>query len=155
MRNTMKQIWSNVLGSGSKRRFLVLGLVALNFISRAQQKVDVNYINDQVSKVTEYTLLTLLRSDNTAPKDSLEKWQMGHLKNLFQLHLDKKISIFGPIGNDPSLTGIIIFNTADTLLIRKQLQGDPFIHNHILSYKLYKWYGIPDQRLMPLAEIKK
>jgi hypothetical protein len=58
-----------------------------------------------------------------------------------------KISIFGPAVNDSRLTGIIIFNTTDQSLIKKELEGDPYIKSGHLKYELYTWFSLPGQKL--------
>ena len=80
-------------------RIGILVLIMFSFtFSFGQQNVDEKYINEQIGKVNEYILLTYGLGQPTAPKDSVDKWKMGHLNLLFQLQADGKISFFGPVG---------------------------------------------------------
>ena len=63
----------------------------------SQQKVDKDYVGLQVMQGSEYTLLILKSTGNPFPKDSIDGWRMQHLQNLFQMHVDKKTSVFGPV----------------------------------------------------------
>jgi uncharacterized protein YciI len=116
----------------------------------AQQKIDKDYVGLQVMQGNPYTLLILKPTGYMPPSDSISSWQMKHLINLFQMHADKKSSVFGPV-TDPKadIGGIIIFNTTDTVKIKSWIAEDPFIKNKVFSYQLYPWFSIPDQRLLP------
>ena len=121
----------------------------------AQQSVDEKYINEQIGKVNEYILLTYGLGQPAAPSDSVAKWQKGHLKVLFQLQVDGKISFFGPVGKDPSIVGIAIFNTNDEALVKQYIEKDPFVRNNVLTYKLSKWWAVPEQKLLPSSSNNK
>lgn len=121
----------------------------------AQQSVDEKYINEQIGRVNEYILLTYGLGQPTAPSDSVAKWKNGHLKVLFQLQVDGKISFFGPVGKDPSIVGIAIFNTNDEALVKQYIEKDPFIRNNVLTYKLSKWWSVPEQKLLPSSSNNK
>jgi hypothetical protein len=71
------------------------------------------------------------------------------------MHVDGKSSVFGPV-TDPKadVGGIIIFNTSDTLQIKSWMAQDPLISNKIFTYKLYPWFSIPDQKLLPTVKTK-
>ena len=142
----------------NQRVYRIAIIIAAMFsttVSLSQQNVDQKYINEQIGKVNEYTLLTYGLGQPTAPNDSIDKWKMGHLKLLFQLQVDGKISFFGPVAKDPSIVGIAIFNTNDEVLVKQYVEKDPFIRNGVLTYKLSKWYGVPDQKLLPSSSGNK
>ena len=105
--------------------------------------------------MNEYILLTYGLGQPTASKDSVDKWKMGHLKLMFQLQADGKISFFGPVAKDPAIVGIAIFNTSDESLVKQYVEKDPFIRNSVLTYKLGKWYAVPEQKLLPSASSNK
>ena len=134
---------------------IIIAAMFSTTVSLSQQNVDQKYINEQIGKVNEYTLLTYGLGQPTAPNDSIDKWKMGHLKLLFQLQVDGKISFFGPVAKDPSIVGIAIFNTNDEVLVKQYVEKDPFIRNGVLTYKLSKWYGVPDQKLLPSSSGNK
>jgi len=129
---------------------LVILLVA-DLDAEAQVTIDEKYVQEQISKVHEYTLLVWHLSNTQAPKDSIQKWKNDHLRILFQLQAENKVSFFGPITNNKSMVGIAVFNTADTELVNKQIERDPLVENKFLTYTLCKWYSVPDQKLQPTS----
>jgi hypothetical protein len=127
------------------------------FISvHAQPKIDKDYVGLQIMQGNAYTLMILKPTGYMPPNDSIGNWQMKHLMNLFQMHADKKSSVFGPV-TDPKadVGGIIIFNTTDTVKIKSWLADDPFIKNRVFSYHFYPWFSIPDQKLLPSEKPKQ
>lgn len=122
---------------------------------QAQQKIDNEYVALQIMQGHAYTL-AVLKPTGYLPYDSLRTWSMVHLINLFQMHADKKTSIFGPV-TDPNadVGGIIIFNSTDTTAIKSWIAEDPLIKHKVFSYRLYPWFSIPDQRLLPTAPPKQ
>lgn len=137
-----------------KYALALLSVIVFN-LAFAQQKVDKDYVGLQIMQGNPYTLLVLKPTGYMPPNDSLRSWQMKHLINLFQIHADQKSSVFGPV-TDPSadISGIIIFNSSDTTQINSWMADDPFIKNKVFSYKLYPWFSIPDQKLLPTVKPK-
>ena len=133
---------------------LFITFSATNY-SYAQKAVDEKYINEQMGKRNEYTLLIYGPGQRSAPSDSVDRWRTKHIKLLFQLQADGKISFFGPVGKDPSILGMAIFNTNDEVLVKQYIEKDPFIRNNVLTYKLSKWYCVPDQKLLPSTASNK
>ena len=132
------------------RNAAVLGMLLACFgFCHAQHNVDEKYIADQIGQVDEYTLLFWSLAPNTAPRDSVDKWKMAHLKILFELQAEGKISFFGPVAKDPSIVGIAVFNTSDHSMVKQYVEKDPFVRNNVLTYRLSKWYCVPDQKLLP------
>lgn len=114
------------------------------------QKADKDYIGLQIMQGNEYTLMVLKPTGKDFPKDSIDNWRMQHLQGLFQLHLDKKTSVFGPVTDPKSdVTGIIVFNTTDTGKVKMMMADDPFVKHGIFSYQLYPWFSVPGQTLLP------
>jgi uncharacterized protein YciI len=124
-------------------------------LCHAQQKVDEKYINEQIGMVNEYTLLTYGLAQTSAPKDSVDKWKMGHLKLLFQLQVEGQISFFGPVSKDPSIVGIAVFNMSDEAAVKQLIEKDPFVRNNVLTYKLSKFYAVPERKLLPSVSTNK
>lgn len=133
---------------------LVLLVVIFSGSLYAQQKIDKDFVGLQIMQGHPYTLM-ILKPTGYLPKDSLNDWSMKHLINLFQMHADRKSSVFGPV-TDPKadVGGIIIFNTTDTLKIKSWMAQDPLISNKIFTYNLYPWFSIPDQKLLPTVKPK-
>ncbi|MBA4057158.1 MAG: hypothetical protein C0490_20765 [Marivirga sp.] len=44
--------------------------------------------------------------------------------------------IHGPITEDPEMTGIVLFNTTESTMIRKEMEKDPYISHQVLDYKI-------------------
>lgn len=132
------------------RKAAVLAMLLGSFaLCHAQPNVDEKYIADQIGRVNEYTLLFWSLAPNTAPMDSVDKWKMAHLKILFELQAQGKISFFGPVAKDPSIVGIAVFNTSDQSVVKEYAEKDPFVKNNVLTYRLSKWYCVPNQKLLP------
>jgi len=132
-----------------KKISLLIPILFIALFTNAQQKVDGPYISSQIDKGAQYTLVLLTASGGEPPKDSAMSWQAQHLQNLFQLHLEKKISVFGPVtgANPDNLSGIIIFNSTDQNEIKKWISHDPFVAKGIVLLKFYQWFSIPGQQL--------
>ena len=128
--------------------FVFILLISVQSIF-AQQQADGPYINSQIEKGAPYTLALLVHTGLQPNKDSAAAWHMLHLQNMFQLHLDKKISVFGPVTgeNADSLAGMIVFNSSDEALINKWMSKDPYLVNKVMTLKYYKWFSIPGQQL--------
>jgi len=102
----------------------------------------------KVAKGKIYTLV-FLKSGKNIPKKSraAQQMQIEHLTNLFALEQQPKISIFGPVTNDPKLRGIIVFNTTNKEMIIEELNNDPYIKAGYLKYELPDWFSIPGQKI--------
>ena len=140
-----------------KRTGFLLITILTSLLSSAQQKADGPYISSQIDKGAQYTLVLLTASGGEPPKDSAMSWQSQHLQNLFQLHLEKKISVFGPVtgANPDNLSGIIIFNSTDQNEIKKWISHDPFVAKGIVLLKFYQWFSIPGQQLEAIGKPQK
>ncbi len=132
-----------------KKVKLLTLFILISLLSMSQQKADGPYISSQIEKGAQYTLVLLTASGAEPPKDSAMSWQTQHLQNLFQLHIEKKISVFGPVtgANPDNLSGIIIFNSTDQNEIKKWISHDPFVAKGIVLLKFYQWFSIPGQQL--------
>ena len=80
------------------------------------------------------------------PQEEADRIQREHLRYLFQLHAEGKLLINGPI-DDPVLRGISIFDTTDKEEVKRLSDADPAVKSGRLVYEIYKWFGIPGQRL--------
>ena len=133
-----------------KFRFLFLVSILLLTANIAlAQKLTIDSVMHKVSKGKPF-LLVFLKTGKPLPKDQavVSKMQADHLVHLFQLERDGKISVFGPVSNDTSMIrGIIIFNSPDPEVARKDLDADPYIRQGYLEYELYNWFSIPGQKL--------
>lgn len=131
-----------------KRLLLICILSILSSVTFAQNKMTNEAIMEKVSKGKPFTLV-FLKAGDAKPAEGVDvrQMQMDHLAGLFQMEKDGKISIFGPVNNDPVLRGIIIFNTTDKEAIKRQLSVDPFIKSGLMKYEMLDWFSIPGQKL--------
>jgi uncharacterized protein YciI len=132
-----------------RKMFLIAATLLLYSISvNAQSKMTNEEIMAKVSTGRPFTLV-ILKKGATVPTDMalVGKLQMEHLANLFQMEKEGKISVFGPVNNDEKLQGIIIFNSTDKELIKKELSQDPFIKAGYMAFDLFEWFSIPGQKI--------
>ena len=102
----------------------------------------------KVAKGKVYTLV-FLKSGKKIPTKSqaAQQMQVNHLVHLFNMEAEGKISIFGPVTNDPKLIGIIVFNSTNKERIEEDLKNDPYIRSGYLKYELLNWFSIPGQTI--------
>ena len=102
-----------------------------------------------VGRGKAYILLFLKTGPTPPPSDEMEvnRLQMEHLAYLFQLQKEGKSSVFGPVTNDQTLRGIIIFNTANKEEVQQWMADDPWIKAGCLGYELHELFSIPGQQI--------
>jgi len=76
-----------------------------------------------------------------------DRIQAEHLRYLFQLRAAGKLLINGPVLDDPVLKGVSIFNATDADEVRALSEADPAVKAGRLVYEIYRWFGIPGDRL--------
>ena len=132
-----------------KKKFIVTTiLLCALFPAFSQNRLTGDSVMAKIAKGKLYTLV-FLKSGKKIPTKSQEAQQMqiNHLINLFTMEQAGKISIFGPVTNDPKLRGIIVFNSTDQEYIKRELENDPYIRAGYLKYELFSWFSIPGQKL--------
>lgn len=131
-----------------KKELLITALLFFGILSGYSQKLTPDSVMSKVAKGKPYTLV-FLKSGKAIPKksQSAQQMQIDHLTNLFTLEQEGKVSIFGPVINDPKLRGIIVFNSTDRESIIKELNNDPYIKSGYLKYELLDWFSIPGQTI--------
>ena len=132
-----------------KKKFIVTAvLFCALFPAFSQNRLTGDSVMAKIAKGKLYTLV-FLKSGKKIPTKSQEAQQMqiNHLINLFTMEQAGKISIFGPVTNDPKLRGIIVFNSTDQEYIKRELDNDPYIRSGYLKYELMNWFSIPGQKL--------
>jgi uncharacterized protein YciI len=114
----------------------------------SQNKLTGDSVMARVAKGKLYTLVFLKAGKKIPTKsEGAQQMQINHLINLFTLEQEGKISIFGPVTNDPKLRGIIVFNSTDYEYIKSELNNDPYIKAGYLKYELLNWFSIPGQKI--------
>lgn len=131
-----------------KKILVLIPCLLLALMVTSQSKATVDSVMAKVAKGKIYTLV-FLKSGKNIPKKSqaAQQMQIAHLTNLFALEQQGKISIFGPVTNDPKLRGIIVFNTTNKEAIKEELSNDPYIKAGYLKYELLDWFSIPGQKI--------
>ena len=131
-----------------KKELIITALLFFGILSGYSQKLTADSVMARVAKGKPYTLV-FLKSGKAIPKKSpsAQQMQIDHLTNLFTLEQEGKISIFGPVINDPKLRGIIVFNSTNKEAIINELNNDPYIKSGYLKYELLDWFSIPGQKI--------
>ena len=105
---------------------------------------DPGVIEQRVAAGKSFTLLHLFEGRPLeADEAEVNRLQFAHLAFLFRLLDEKKISIFGPVTDDPKIRGIIIWNTTDRAIIEKEMQEDVYIRDGYLTYGLTNLFTLP------------
>jgi hypothetical protein len=132
-----------------KKKFVIVIILLFGILLvNAQTKLTVDSVMAKVAKGKNYTLV-FLKSGKKIPTKSqaAQQMQVNHLVNLFNMEAEGKISIFGPVTNDPKLRGIIVFNSTDQEYIKSELNKDPYINAGYLKYEMLNWFSIPGQKI--------
>ncbi len=90
-----------------------------------------------------YTFVALKTGQNhIADRDSMQSLMRGHLDNISRLAEAGEIILAGPYGkNEMNFRGLFVFNSTDTIAVRKMLNSDPAIATGIFDAILIPWYG--------------
>lgn len=101
-------------------------------------------IMEQVSKGRQYIFVFLKKGDTpeTNP-DEMQALQMEHLKFLFTLKEEGKISVFGPFLEGGDLEGFAIFDETDLEKVKIIMDTEPLMKLGMLKYDMVKWFGLP------------
>ncbi|HVG42534.1 MAG TPA: YciI family protein [Chitinophagaceae bacterium] len=112
------------------------------------QEITTDEVLQKVAAGKPYTLLVLING-LPLPNDeaAVKQMQLQHLTHLFVLEQKGETSVFGPISNDKTFGGLIIFNTTDKERIKNLMKDDPFIKGGHFKYELYDFFSIPGQQL--------
>lgn len=131
-----------------KKCLILIPCILISFLVRSQSKATVDSVMAKVAKGKIYTLV-FLKSGKKIPQktQAAQQMQIAHLTHLFTLEQQGKISIFGPVTNDPKLRGIIVFNTTNKEKIMEELNNDPYIKAGYLKFELLDWFSIPGQKI--------
>jgi hypothetical protein len=132
-----------------KKKIIIIILLLCGILpAYSQNKLRPDTVMARVARGKPYTLV-LLKSGKRIPTktEAAQQMQIDHLTNLFTMEQEGKISIFGPVINEPKLREIIVFNSTDEEYIKKELGNDPYIKGGYLKYDLLNWFSIPGQKL--------
>ena len=124
---------------------LVVVLISAT-LSFGQTTVDEAYIQKELSTARAYTIVLYKKGPNPAGPD-LKAMQMNHLKYLFTLKEQGKISVFGPLTDNGDIRGIGIFNLTDVKEVEKLLNDDELVKSGHMIYEIHPWFGVPGQSL--------
>jgi hypothetical protein len=126
------------------KQFITVFLILISF-SGYSQEVNDKYVQEQISRGANYSLV-FFKDGRVKEDESSKLLKMDHLKNLFRMERDQTISVFGPLEHE-KYRGVIVFNTNDTLMIKKELSKDPFIAKGYMDYEIIPFFSIPGQSL--------
>ncbi len=115
-----------------------------------ERKVEITdeLIRTRVASGKQYCLrLYKVGPHRDQPEAEADQIQMEHLRYLFQLRVEGKLLINGPVIDDPELNGISIFATNDIEEVKRLSDQDPAVKAGRLVYEIYRWFGIPGECL--------
>jgi uncharacterized protein YciI len=113
-----------------------------------KKEVTPAFIKEKLSLGKEYVLVLFKKSDGKpANNQEAADLQAAHLKFLFSLQQEGKISIFGALWEEADLRGISIFNNLTKEEVKKILADEPLYKKGIMTYEIYQWFSIPGDKL--------
>lgn len=90
----------------------------------------------------QYVMAFLKAGPNRSQdKETADKLQTAHLKNIQRLAAEGKLLLAGPFLDDGNVRGIYIFNVPTLDEAEKLTQTDPAIQAGSLVMELHLWYG--------------
>ena len=98
--------------------------------------------------------LGLLKRPADAPEfsdEQLATMQEGHLANIQSMHEAGDLVIAGPMGDDTTLRGILLFRGTDRAHLTEMIDHDPSVQANRLVVELLEWH-IPRGTLPPVAQ---
>lgn len=104
----------------------------------------IEQIMQEVSKGRQYVFVFFKKGPTPAVgQNEMQSLQMEHLKFLFNLKTEGKISVFGPFLEGGELEGFAIFNETDLDKVKTIMETEPFMQRGMMKYEMVKWYGLP------------
>ena len=96
----------------------------------------------------EYTFVLLMAGENRdqAPEE-LKSIQSAHLDHIADMAEAGLLSIAGPFSESGEWRGLLIFNTADTLIVKNELHKDPAVKAGRLNFQIRQFYSTPGRCL--------
>jgi uncharacterized protein YciI len=91
----------------------------------------------------KYVLVILKTGNNeTDDKELINNAFRGHLDNINKLVKQGKLILAGPLEkNERTYRGIFVLNVTSKAEADEILMTDPAIHENLLTYELFNWYG--------------
>jgi uncharacterized protein YciI len=115
----------------------------------AQESVSMQEVQAELAKAKNYTIVFFTKGTREENKDQtvMHDLHMKHLQYLFGLKKQNVISVFGPLTDNGTIRGILIFNSTDQTEVKKYLDQDAFIKEGYMAYEIHPWFGIPGHTL--------
>jgi len=134
-----------------KKLRVILSLLAIGFVLKAQSKKPNNTYDESLAKklgadeygMKMYILVILKSGTNTSEtKAKTDSLFAGHMANMGKMVEMKKLVIAGPMGkNEKNYRGIFVLNSNSIDEAKQLLESDPAIKAKLLEPELYNWYG--------------
>jgi len=70
-----------------------------------------------------------------------DRWQEAHLAHLRTLREAGELIVYGPLGGDTDLRGILIFRTSSVDRARDLMRDDPWVLRGALVLELFSWFA--------------
>lgn len=104
----------------------------------------IEQIMQEVSKGRQYVFVFFKKGQTPAVgQNEMQSLQMEHLKFLFTLKTEGKISVFGPFLEGGELEGFAIFNETEFEKVKAIMETEPFMQRGMMKYEMVKWFGLP------------
>ena len=125
-----------------------LGYTVCSIAVNGQQMASAESVQAELTKAKAYTLAFFIKSNaSTEDEAAAQKNQMLHLQYLFGMKEAGKLLLFGPLTDESSIRGILIFSETDTTIVKQLLDQDPHVRTGHLKYEIHPWFGVPGQGL--------
>jgi uncharacterized protein len=101
-------------------------------------------------RMRQYWFVMLMKGPERS-QDSVTaaKLQEGHMNNINKMHVDGKLKVAGPFGDDGNWRGIFILDCETKEEAVKLLAQDPAIAAGRLIYEIHPWYTEPSGSFLP------
>lgn len=128
---------------------MILSLLILPFLSRAQVKVDESGFEtfemtegDTTFVMKKYFLVFLKSgSSRSQNKEEAMKIQTAHLAHMDSLANIGQLDIAGPMGDDTELRGIVVLRVPNMEKAEACVEADPAVRAGRLSYEIHPWWA--------------
>ncbi|MBL0341624.1 MAG: hypothetical protein IPP71_12190 [Bacteroidetes bacterium] len=88
----------------------------------------------------KYTFVLLKKGENrNQDSASIVVIQKGHMDHINEMAQNGDLNVAGPFLDDGFFRGIFIFNTEDTVKVKKLIEADPAIKSGRLAYEMHPW----------------
>jgi uncharacterized protein YciI len=126
---------------------LVLSLVAVAFVGRAQDKQEPEH------KLIEFHMALLKHGPNYNAAGMTKEMQAAHIANVVSLLESGQAVIAGPLGDNSDIAGILVFRAKSADEARAWAEADPAVKAGFFTAEMHPWWS-EDVMKKPASPIK-